>query len=283
MNTRDRFRRTRRVCHALLLAGVTVLAAADVTAAQRIQRGGDGGTSGDEPSTVEAIVTTGDFDGDGRIDQAVISDDGGLIRVAYGESDGTFSSPVPVPAGNHPVRLQMADLNGDLQDDLAVYSARGVLHVLLGRAGRAFETFGPLGEASHSYDPAQDADLDTHPSCLDPPFDPRPHGYWPFTIDLGNLEIHGGALLWWATDCETEVQHFNVVRLLFHKDTVQRFQLNAEPIACQGCTNAGGYGYTYLLPRHRGIHNLFIEAVLSDGRTKYQGPGVIGARPAPFP
>ena len=281
MKSRDRFRRRRRVSHALLLASLIVLAAGGVTAAQRIQQGD--GPSGGEPTAVEANITTGDFDGDGRIDQAAIAGDGGAIRVTYGEADGTFSAPVLVPAGDHPARLQMADLNGDLQDDLAVFSERGVLRVLLGGAGRAFEAIGPLGEASSSSLAARDPVVEGHPSCLDPPFDPRPHGYWNFTIDLGGLEIRDGALLWWATDCETNVQNFNVVRLLFHGGTVERVQLNASPIPCQGCTNGGGYGYTYLLPRHRGIHNLFIEAVLADGRLKYLGPGVIDMRPALFP
>jgi hypothetical protein len=281
MKSRDRFLRTRRVSHSLLLGSLIVLAARGVTAAQRIQQGD--GPSGGEPSTVEAIIATGDFDGDGRIDQAAIAGDGGVIRVTYGEPDGTFSAPVLVPAGNHPARLQMADLNGDLQDDLAVFSARGVLRVLLGGAGRAFEAIGPLGEASPSYLAARDPVVEGHPSCLDPPFDPAPHGTWNFTIDLGGLEIRDGALLWWATDCESNVQAFNVVRLLFHGGTVERVQLNAGPIPCQGCTNSGGYSYTCLLPRHRGIHNLFIEAVLTDGRLKYQGPGVIDMRPAPFP
>jgi hypothetical protein len=164
-----------------------------------------------------------------------------------------------------------------------VYSARGVLHVLLGRAGRVFEVIGPLGEASRSYDAVQDPVVEGHPTCLAPPFDPAPHGYWNFTIDLGGLEIRGGALLWWATDCESEVRNFNVVRLLFQGGRVKRVQLNAEPIPCQGCTNSLGYGYSYLLPRHRGIHNLFIEAVLTDGRVKYLGPGVINMMPFRYP
>jgi len=277
---RDGPRRELRVAGGVILAVALVLANDAPGTAEGSRRviGEGNGTEG-----VPSLEASGDFDGDGRADRVTVAVDTGAIRVAYGEMNGTFSVPVQVATARNPARLQTADLNGDLQDDIEVYSTRGALHVLLGRTAPAFDVIGPLGEMSSSDGAPGDPGLDTHPSCLAPPFDPAPHGFWNFTIDLGGLEFRDGALLSWATDCEIDVLGFNVVRLLFRGSTFERIQLNAAPIACQGCDDGIGYGYTYLLPRHRSIHNLYIEAVLRDGRAKYLGPPALSTRPFPYP
>jgi hypothetical protein len=277
---RDQLRRDLRGAGGAILAVALVLANGAPGAAEGSRRVIDEGQGTEGAPSLEA---SGDFDGDGRADRVTVSVDTGAIRVAYGEMNGTLSAPVQVATAHDPARLQTADLNGDLQDDLEVYSTRGALHVLLGRAAPAFDVIGPLGEAPSSDGAPADPGLDTHPSCLAPPFDPRPHGFWNFTIDLGGLEFRDGALLSWATDCEIAVQGFNVVRLLFRGSTVERIQLNGAPIACQGCDDGIGYGYTFLVPRHRSIHNLFIEAVFIDGRAKYLGPPAVSTRPYLYP
>lgn len=271
----------RRVAGGALLAAALFLATGGAGAAAEGSRRTIEPGAGSEGAIL--LEASGDFDGDGRVDRATAAVETGAIRVAYGETDGTFSVPVQVATAPVPARLQRADLNGDLQDDLEVYSARGALHVLLGGRDRAFETIGPLGQTSSSEGAAGVPAPEGHPSCLSPPFDPRPHGYWNFTIDLGGVEVRDGALLWWATECETDVQAFNVVRLLFRDATFDRIQLNAGSIPCQGCDDGLGYAYTYLLPRHRSVHNLFIEAVFTDGRVKYLGPPAISTRPFPYP
>ncbi len=280
MMNRDEPRRDLGVAGAAILAAALVLATSAPGTAEGLRRVIDEGAGTEGAPPLEA---SGDFDGDGRVDRATVAVDTGAIRVAYGETNGTFSVPVQVAITRNPARLQTADLNGDLQDDLEVYSTMGALHVLLGRAAPAFDVIGPLGEASSSADATGDPGLDGHPSCLAPPFDPRPHGYWNFTIDLGGLEFRDGALLSWATDCEINVLGFNVVRLLFRGSTFERIRLNAAPIDCLGCDDGIGYGYTYLLPRHRSIHNLYIEAVFRDGRAKYLGPPAVSTRPFPYP
>ena len=277
---REEPHRDLRVTGGAILAVALVLAYGEPGRAESSRRViGEGMETEGAPS----LEASGDFNGDGRPDRVTVAVDTGAIRVAYGETNGTFSAPLQVATALEPARLLTADLNGDLQDDLEVYSKRGALHVLLGRAAPAFDVIGPLGETSSSVGGPGDPGLDGHPSCLAPPFDPRPHGFWNFTIDLGGLEFRDGALISWSTDCEIDVQGFNVVRLLFRGSTFERIQLNAAPIACQGCDDGNGYGYTYLLPRHRSIHNLFIEAVFIDGRAKYLGPAVVSTKPFPNP
>jgi hypothetical protein len=282
MTNRDDLRFRRVTAAAMLLAAVLALATRGAVAEEHMRRVVDDGSSTEEPPA-GISVAAGDYDGDGLLDLATITGEKGVIRVTYGEPDGTVSAPQLTPAVHNPVYVKTTDLNGDLLDDLAVFSATGVLHVLLGRADRGFEAIGPLGDASPLIDAGESPDPETHPSCLNPPFDPRPHGSRNFTIDLGGLEIRDGALLRWFTDCEVGLLRFNVVRILFRGGSTERIQLNAEPVPCQGCNDSLGYAYTYQMPRHRSIHNLFIEAVLADGRLKYAGPPSIDVIPVPYP
>ena len=68
-------------------------------------------------------VTTADFNGDGKLDLALVGELGdsvGQIFVDLGNGDGTFQASTGVTAGNVPVALAFADFNGDGRLDLAV-------------------------------------------------------------------------------------------------------------------------------------------------------------------
>jgi len=76
-------------------------------------------------------VAAGDFDGDGKIDLAVVNsgdasvaDDGG-VSILLGNGDGTFRAAVNIPAGKNPVSIAVADFNGDNRPDLAIVNFDG--------------------------------------------------------------------------------------------------------------------------------------------------------------
>ncbi len=75
------------------------------------------------PST--PFLTTGDFNGDGTLDVAVVpasssnAPNAGLIELLTGKGDGSFTDAGPVTLGTGTVSaLAAADLNGDRRDDL---------------------------------------------------------------------------------------------------------------------------------------------------------------------
>jgi len=60
-----------------------------------------------------------DFNGDGRLDLAVVSHDRN-ISVFSGNGDGTLQAPVNYAAGSEPSFVAVGDFNGDSKPDLAV-------------------------------------------------------------------------------------------------------------------------------------------------------------------
>jgi hypothetical protein len=80
---------------------------------------------------------TADFDGDGRLDLCVITQDG--VSVLYGNGDGTFAPPVDYALGKYVQEGVAADVNGDGRPDLVLCQyGLGKLLVLLNQGGRKF-------------------------------------------------------------------------------------------------------------------------------------------------
>ena len=88
----------------------------------------------------------GDFNGDGRLDLAVVDYDNGAVDVLLGKGDGTFQSEVAYPTGSAPYAVAVGDFNGDGKLDLAVANGctncpfGGSVSILLGKGDGTFQT-----------------------------------------------------------------------------------------------------------------------------------------------
>ena len=74
--------------------------------------------TGPNPVTAGNTLVAGDFSGNGRLDLAVIVDDG--VQILLGNGDGTFQAPETFAAGTSPEAVVAGDFTGDGRIDLAV-------------------------------------------------------------------------------------------------------------------------------------------------------------------
>ncbi len=65
-------------------------------------------------------VVTADFDGDGRLDLAVVNTTDNTVSILLGNGDGTFRPHVDYKTGMQPVAVAVGDFNGDGHPDLVV-------------------------------------------------------------------------------------------------------------------------------------------------------------------
>jgi hypothetical protein len=72
-------------------------------------------------------VASGDLDGDGRLDLAVINQTTGRLGVLGNQGRGRFAPVVEYVAGGTPVGLVLADLNGDRARDVVVGCSGGLV------------------------------------------------------------------------------------------------------------------------------------------------------------
>ncbi len=94
--------------------------------------------------TLPASIVTADFNGDGKLDLAVVNVFDNNISILLGNGDGTFQSPVnyPVALGSGYFELPslvLGDFNGDGKIDMAVDSPTAVF-VLLGNGNGTFQS-----------------------------------------------------------------------------------------------------------------------------------------------
>jgi len=99
--------------------------------------------------------------------------------------------------------------------------------------------------------------------CVDPSvFDPL--------IEFGSSLGKGSGTVHWSTTYEFDLQGFNIVSV---DQQGNRVTLNGALIPCEECITTLGHTYTFIVPKHRGGHNIFIETVRAAGRFLY-GPAL---------
>ena len=95
-------------------------------------------------------VTTGDFNGDGKLDLAVANLSDNSVSVLLGKGDGTFQAAVDYTAGSAPTFVAVGDFNGDGKPDLAVANNHdGNVSVLLGDGDGTFQAAVSYGAGSY--------------------------------------------------------------------------------------------------------------------------------------
>lgn len=100
-------------------------------------------------------MAKGDFDGDGKIDLAVVSSQANSVAILYGNGDGTFQPAINYSV-QQPVSVAAGDFNRDGWADFAVARNTGAVQVYLGNAQRTFRLVGqydvgtnPAGMIAH--------------------------------------------------------------------------------------------------------------------------------------
>jgi len=126
--------------------GIPDLAAVNVNAGDTvsIQLGNGDGTfqppvsypTGDR--TYPNFLAAGDFNGDGKLDLAVLLSNTDSVLILLGNGDGTFQTGVTVPLPGGPISATVGDFNGDGNLDLAVGAFYGI-SILLGNGDGTFQ------------------------------------------------------------------------------------------------------------------------------------------------
>jgi tetratricopeptide (TPR) repeat protein len=84
-------------------------------------------------------VATADFNGDARLDLAVVNKGANTVSILLGNGDGTFGAKTDFPTGTSPVAIATGDFNGDGKFDLAVVNqGDNSVSILLGNGDGTF-------------------------------------------------------------------------------------------------------------------------------------------------
>ena len=143
----------------LVLVAAVAMASAQVSFANPVSY---------EVGTAPGAVAVGDFNGDGKMDLAVLNsgnaavgDDGG-VSILLGNGDGTLQAARNFPAGQNPITIVVADFNHDGKLDLVVLAASNTVVLLLGNGDGTFQSPSniPIGSDSVSHFAAGDLNGD---------------------------------------------------------------------------------------------------------------------------
>lgn len=90
-------------------------------------------------ATKLAGVALYDFNGDRKVDLALVDSGNNLVYIGYGKGDGTFVNPLSIPVGHSPSSIVLGDFNRDGIADFAVAnSADGTVSVVRGLSDGTF-------------------------------------------------------------------------------------------------------------------------------------------------
>jgi slime mold repeat-containing protein/thrombospondin type 3 repeat protein len=91
------------------------------------------------------------------------------------------------------------------------------------------------------------------------------------TITFDSSYGKGSGLVSWYTPIEHDVKGYNVVVI---DPKGGRTQLNTALIPCEECITDQGHSYTFIIPKHKSGHNVFIEQVSLNGGVLTAGPAI---------
>jgi hypothetical protein len=101
-------------------------------------------------------LAAGDFNGDGKLDLAVLDSAG--VEVLLGVGDGTFTTPETIGSGGN--QIVVGDVNGDGNLDIVAPSGSGTVEVWLGNGNGTFQAAKSSTTGSASYIAVSDINLD---------------------------------------------------------------------------------------------------------------------------
>jgi hypothetical protein len=84
-------------------------------------------------------ITTGDFDGDGKLDLAIADASSGRLIILHGNGDGTFKQVHGQPTCDACNYVATADLNGDGKLDLVSLGGGNTVEIFLGKGDGKFQ------------------------------------------------------------------------------------------------------------------------------------------------
>ena len=89
------------------------------------------------------------------------------------------------------------------------------------------------------------------------------------TISFTSLVGKGSGTAAWITTAEVDLLGFNVVTI---DAKGARTQMNTALIRCEECTTSAGHSYSFIVPKHKSGHNIFIEMLRINGTVQVFGP-----------
>jgi hypothetical protein len=90
-----------------------------------------------------------DFNGDGKLDLAVVNDQDATVSILLGNGDGTFQTQTTAPTGANPASIAVGDFNSDGHIDLAIANTSASVSVLLGKGDGTFTALPDFAVGSH--------------------------------------------------------------------------------------------------------------------------------------
>ena len=104
--------------------------------------------------TNPAAVAVGDFNGDGKMDLAVVNfgdpsvNDNGSVSILLGNGDGTFQPANNMVTGKNPSSIAVGDFNGDGRVDIVTVNSDNTVSSLLGNGDGTFQAHVEYGTGS---------------------------------------------------------------------------------------------------------------------------------------
>lgn len=217
-------------------------------------------------------LITADFNSDGRLDIAVAYYFSHTVSMFLSGPDGNLSPESRFSVFPNPSGLVAGD-----------FDASGFVDLLAVVGGPSTAVFLP----NQSCEPDSDDDgvCDTRDNC---PFvanfdqrDSNQNGIgdacddasfpFPVAVSYTSPAGKGSGVVSWTTTHEFNVRGFNVVE---YTNRGVRTQLNPTLIQCDECVTGLGAPYSFVVSKHRGGRDVFIEVVERDGSVLLFGPAL---------